>query len=144
MILYFRARFLLIFEIQYFSLFSTLASLATPTRKYNSVWFFHIWNSCARVILPSDDFRHKPEINLYVLLNYLLFVSFSMSTYICYHNNFCLVLTNYFTIKKKYNIINIRYLQLHGCVIYNTSMQFKVTQENIHVYQGSTIHTNSH
>jgi hypothetical protein len=48
-------------------------------------------------------------------------------------NNFCLVLINYFTIN----------LELHGCVIllsavgvgqYNTSMQFKVPQENILVF----------
>ena len=48
-ILYFRTRFLLILEIQYFSLFfSVLSSLATPTRKYNLVRDFFTFEIPAR------------------------------------------------------------------------------------------------
>ena len=48
-ILYFRTRFLLILEIQYFSLFfSILASIATPTRNYNLVRDFFTFEIPAR------------------------------------------------------------------------------------------------
>jgi len=37
-----------------FAILPILASLATPTRKYN------VWNSRASDILPGDDFRFTP------------------------------------------------------------------------------------
>ena len=69
-ILYFRTRFLLILEIQYFALFfSILASLATLIRKYNLVQDFF------KLEIPAR------ELYCPVTISGLLFVSFSMSTY---------------------------------------------------------------
>jgi hypothetical protein len=45
---------ILYFNNKFFDFFSILASLATPTRKYN------VWDSRAWVILPGDDFRFNP------------------------------------------------------------------------------------
>ena len=85
-ILYFRTRFLLILEIQYFALFfSILASLATLIRKYNLV----------RDLFKLEIFAG--ELYCPVTISGLLFVSFSMSAYPYWY--FLLVLINYFTIK---------------------------------------------
>ncbi len=71
-ILYFRTRFRLILEIQYFALFfSILAALATLIRKYNLVRDFFMLEIPGR------------ELYCPVTISGLLFVSFStcMSTY---------------------------------------------------------------